>query len=243
MKNIGRNDPCSCGSGKKYKKCCIDKNTEYDDRVKSETPVTENTQFEVPELFKLIDSGTGEYEINSFHNACNHWEKAWQKVKETRTPGIKDIAEIGQLYNKPGKVFNWCQDYEIALTNAGLFDRRISYCSEFVGLFPDSDPQIIENMGRALADSYFYVGEPQKGEEELKRLSTMFPKAPWVLIGWGDVYSPRFNYKHVAPDINKAEMLYRKALEVADENDRDDVLERIEGLKEYKNNSKNHSKL
>lgn len=24
-KNIGRNDPCPCGSGKKYKKCCIDK--------------------------------------------------------------------------------------------------------------------------------------------------------------------------------------------------------------------------
>ena len=20
---IGRNDPCSCGSGKKYKKCCL----------------------------------------------------------------------------------------------------------------------------------------------------------------------------------------------------------------------------
>ena len=22
---IGRNEPCPCGSGKKYKKCCIDK--------------------------------------------------------------------------------------------------------------------------------------------------------------------------------------------------------------------------
>jgi len=25
MNKIGRNDPCPCGSGKKYKKCCIDK--------------------------------------------------------------------------------------------------------------------------------------------------------------------------------------------------------------------------
>jgi hypothetical protein len=23
--NVGRNDPCLCGSGKKFKKCCIDK--------------------------------------------------------------------------------------------------------------------------------------------------------------------------------------------------------------------------
>ena len=22
---VGRNDPCQCGSGKKYKKCCMDK--------------------------------------------------------------------------------------------------------------------------------------------------------------------------------------------------------------------------
>jgi len=25
MSKIGRNDPCPCGSGKKYKKCCIDR--------------------------------------------------------------------------------------------------------------------------------------------------------------------------------------------------------------------------
>ena len=24
-RKIGRNDPCPCGSGKKFKKCCIDK--------------------------------------------------------------------------------------------------------------------------------------------------------------------------------------------------------------------------
>jgi uncharacterized protein YecA (UPF0149 family) len=24
-KKVGRNDPCPCGSGKKYKKCCIDR--------------------------------------------------------------------------------------------------------------------------------------------------------------------------------------------------------------------------
>src|SRR5205823_5260501 len=25
LRNIGRNDPCPCGSGKKFKKCCIDR--------------------------------------------------------------------------------------------------------------------------------------------------------------------------------------------------------------------------
>ncbi len=29
-KKIGRNDPCPCGSGKKYKKCCLDLNSSFD---------------------------------------------------------------------------------------------------------------------------------------------------------------------------------------------------------------------
>jgi len=28
MLRIGRNDPCHCGSGKKYKKCCMNKDKE-----------------------------------------------------------------------------------------------------------------------------------------------------------------------------------------------------------------------
>lgn len=28
MSQVGRNDPCPCGSGKKYKKCCLDKDQE-----------------------------------------------------------------------------------------------------------------------------------------------------------------------------------------------------------------------
>lgn len=31
---IGRNDPCFCGSGKKYKKCCIDKEIAFVDSMK-----------------------------------------------------------------------------------------------------------------------------------------------------------------------------------------------------------------
>jgi len=30
MTKPGRNDPCSCGSGKKYKRCCLAKDEEAD---------------------------------------------------------------------------------------------------------------------------------------------------------------------------------------------------------------------
>jgi len=32
MSNIGRNDPCPCGSGKKYKKCHIEKDEKKDQK-------------------------------------------------------------------------------------------------------------------------------------------------------------------------------------------------------------------
>ena len=34
---VGRNDPCPCGSGLKYKKCCMNKMTSYAGRQLSET--------------------------------------------------------------------------------------------------------------------------------------------------------------------------------------------------------------
>ena len=33
-KKIGRNDPCPCGSGKKYKKCCLNTG-KYENLVKT----------------------------------------------------------------------------------------------------------------------------------------------------------------------------------------------------------------
>lgn len=36
LSKAGRNDPCPCGSGKKYKRCCL---TQTDARVEDDSPV------------------------------------------------------------------------------------------------------------------------------------------------------------------------------------------------------------
>ena len=33
MAKIGRNDPCPCGSGKKYKKCCLNNSPQENDKI------------------------------------------------------------------------------------------------------------------------------------------------------------------------------------------------------------------
>src|SRR5262245_56347661 len=51
--NIGRNDPCHCGSGKKYKKCCLEKDEEA--RRKEAAPPT-------PKPFQMTKSATPNHE-------------------------------------------------------------------------------------------------------------------------------------------------------------------------------------
>ena len=44
---IGRNDPCPCGSGKKYKKCCMDKD-QAAERARPALPIQlPNSRFEM----------------------------------------------------------------------------------------------------------------------------------------------------------------------------------------------------
>lgn len=45
-KDIGRNDPCPCGSGKKFKKCCLDRQN----RLEREDPKESPMSGEVPEI-------------------------------------------------------------------------------------------------------------------------------------------------------------------------------------------------
>ena len=62
---IGRNDPCHCGSGKKYKKCCIEKDRQ---RMQESSPIAGLTMDELREnreqhLTKEMLQGMSPYEL------------------------------------------------------------------------------------------------------------------------------------------------------------------------------------
>ena len=46
-RKIGRNDPCPCGSGKKYKRCCLEVDARRAEEM--ERPAREKQQFVVAE--------------------------------------------------------------------------------------------------------------------------------------------------------------------------------------------------
>ena len=86
MAKIGRNQPCPCGSGKKYKKCCINK-------PKSNSPTVQNRD----ELDLLMEKGWSLLQKNETANACDVWIELWNSLKNRFKPEFRDIKDANML--------------------------------------------------------------------------------------------------------------------------------------------------
>lgn len=305
MPKIGRNNPCPCGSGKKYKNCCLilgRKKLWSLDEVRSFTTkeiilklaefginVTEESFLKEVESFysaydlaehwwktnkvtakgydqdfpwmaavvlwerlaphminseKLDDMMQEGYRLCSEgkeEEGCRIWLEVWEHLKKRFTPEMKSISDAKEVFSGLQNLFNWCQDLEMELGNAGLkepsfYKKRIEYCREFCKLFPETDKLIIENMKRAEAESYFALGLVEQGEKAFQALVDEFPNSAWAYIGWGDMYW-LFRDSKVPRDYDRAENIYRLALERSVAG-RKDVLERLQMLKEERNKGK-----
>ncbi len=224
MAKIGRNDPCPCGSGKKYKKCCLDKDLAS---ARAAQPVTESNSFEIitepyneqrpSEILSLIEETGSLARRGKELEACEVGWAAWQLIRKKITPNIRTTRELeNELYLGFGTFSNWCSDFEMYLGNAGIDDsrfheKRIEYCREFRRAFPAESQLTQENMGRAVGESLYSLGRVEEADHSFEELSKEFPTAPWVRLGWGALY--QFGRNKSLADLEKAEQIYQKALE------------------------------
>jgi len=116
--------------------------------------------------------------------------------------------------------------------DASFYEKKLQYCRDFCTLFPDSGRLLIHNMKRGEAESYFALGRISQGEEAFGKLVEEFPDSAWGYIGWGDMYWLARLSDKVALDYDKAERIYRMALERDAIDDREEVLDRLEELEE-----------
>jgi hypothetical protein len=83
-KKIGRNDPCPCGSGKKYKKCCLLKNN-VSLNAPLPLPSREESDEADNEYYKEYDENTGNGQIDSF--------RALRKIVSALAPELVDADD------------------------------------------------------------------------------------------------------------------------------------------------------
>ncbi|MBE0514771.1 SEC-C metal-binding domain-containing protein [Sulfurimonas sp.] len=64
--NVGRNDPCPCGSGRKYKKCCLNKNERKSDAITvTEKPSNARESLSEKEIGEFYNTWTKFFEFGS----------------------------------------------------------------------------------------------------------------------------------------------------------------------------------
>ena len=113
MAKVGRNDPCPCGSGRKFKKCCYRRSS-----PKSETPAPSAWVAEVTELDDLSNSALDLIQQGRLEEA----EKLCRKLQDRYPDQVDALERYAQLYEARG---DWKQAAD-SYRQAAEFARRSS---------------------------------------------------------------------------------------------------------------------
>jgi len=187
--------------------------------------------------FEMIDDRMQEgYEKQANDDsagACRIWLEVWKNILNImNSRRMRSLKEFDKEFRGTQSLFNWIQDLEMELGNAGVdeekfFEDRILFCEKFINRFPHEGSLVIENMKRAIAESYFKIGQPQKAETLFKKWLEEDPQWGWGWIGWSDSY---WLYHGESKNYKRAEGLLREGLSVKNVRDRNDLLMRVQSL-------------
>lgn len=184
-------------------------------------------------LDAMMQEGYSCLERGDRQGACRWWLQVWEHLKARFTPAIRSVNDAEQVFGGSQSLFNWCQDLEMELRNAGLDAREFmeatqQYCTEFCALLPETERSILINMKQARAESYYCLGHPEEGDQAFQQLIDDYPGEAFIYLVWGGMY--HWNPRNKWPvDYEKAERIYQLALQ----NHVDEqalVLERLELL-------------
>lgn len=102
MINLGRNEPCHCGSGKKYKKCCLEKDRQQQRNVRVATSVEVITNRRPVSAVSTVSKTSPAPQVaeqTSQKSALNLTEMTWEHDmhRELAESAIPSIAEEYKL--------------------------------------------------------------------------------------------------------------------------------------------------
>lgn len=187
-----------------------------------------------PCLELLDDKMQAGYVQNAEHNmhaAAVTWLDAWADVlRLCDAAGISSIEEFDDRFPLTQSLFNWSQDLEMALENAGQHDGEmrqalIEFGEESLRRFPGEDQLTIENRRRALGGAYFDAGRTEKAEELFSSWLDADPGWGFGWIGWADCYLP---WGGRAADFGRAEKILQRGYRVPGVRDRDIIADRLQ---------------
>lgn len=189
-----------------------------------------------PSFEMLDDKMQAGYELMESREvaaACHIWLEAWNDILHLLDKAsLLSIAEFDDRFRGTQSLFNWVQDLESELWNAGLEDQqflkaRIAICEEGLRRFEIDDDLMTQNRRCALAESYYELGETGKADALYREWLHSDPQWGWGWIGWSDCY--RFTRTELK-DLHKAEELLQEGLSITGVRDFQYLAERLADL-------------
>ena len=187
--------------------------------------------------FEQIDDrmqeGYGLLEQGRTAEACDVWWQTWGWIKEKVTPERNTLDALDRDFRGYQAIFNWCQDFEMALDNAAYQDpayhrRRIRYCQEFVETFTGIDCLMRGNFLAAEADSWWQLGDTDAAEARFEAVIEVNPDWAWAYMDWSDHYW----LSSVGPkNYDQAEAILLRAVDRPGLEDREALVKRLEELR------------
>lgn len=194
--------------------------------------------------FEQIDEHIGRgYELLGARRtteACDVWWQVWGWVKGKATPERNTLDALDEAMQGTYSIFEWCQEFEMELGNAGLDDPayhrlRIQYSREFLATFRDVSWLMRGNFLRAEAEAHWRLGERDVAEARFAALVKENPDWGWGYVAWSDGYwlgadSPK--------DYDRAEAILLQGLERPDLEDKKVVRDRLKHLRAERRSAK-----
>jgi len=230
-KEPGRNEPCPCGSGKKYKKCCIE--TGF---VRNPDALEETVAMPFNRTDEWIMAGYY-YERNGSHwktLAC--WKTVWPEVLNHLPELITDPRDerCDALFNGYDFFSNWMQDVQMLIDDCSqesilAIQFGMDYFPALLNRFPDMGDLFRRNIEESLARLEHCCGKTSNAETRLEHMIQIWPQCAQGYVVLADLFSTDALCE---PDIVRAEQLLTRAKMLASDCADWDVVARLEDLKQ-----------
>ena len=141
--NIGRNDPCPCGSGKKYKKCCLGKDATPSQALYYQR-LSEAHDRLVDRLLPFAEKTFGEDAVDVAMDEFLLWPESEDEIDE-------DMLDRVQPIFWPWFIFNWEYDaVDADVPLPGPADRTVAelYAEANPGRLDPLEKRLIESINR-----------------------------------------------------------------------------------------------
>ena len=228
---VGRNEPCPCGSGKKYKRCCIDQ------KVDPEILDTLNTAAPLNLADEWIEAGYYYLKENWRYKALTCWWHGWQEAGKILPETIRDPSteECNRFFSSCDFFSNWLRDYLFLLEEnleryPVAIQNGLQFCQEVVDRFPEMNYLLVNSFVETTSYLLLALGKSEQAFSLLEQLIEQHPKAAQgyvVLAATLSMDAQRFNLR---PDFDRAKLLLLQAQKNATDCADWDVEMRLEDL-------------